>query len=119
MEIRREYKMKKRMILLASLLSLALAGNFLLSQVTRGGIIGTVTDSEGNPLPGVAVQGVSPSLVGQATAVTDEMGRYRLLSLPPGNYKITFSLPGFKSLLQENIVLRIEQTLASNVLIEM
>jgi len=92
-----------------------LLGSFAVGQQTNAKIIGTVTDSEGNPLPGVTVEATSPKLVGKASSITDESGTYRLLNLTPGVYKVTFALEGFKSVQRENIQLNLEQTLAVKV----
>jgi hypothetical protein len=90
----------------------------LTAQVPAGKIIGTVTDEQGTPLPGVAVEGTSPNLVGRATAVTDPNGVYRLFAVTPGTYKIKFTLQGFKPLIRDGIVVTIEQTVKLNVSLE-
>ncbi len=90
----------------------------LSAQVPTGKIFGTVTDENGTPLPGVAVEATSPSLVGKATAVTDINGVYRLFALTPGTYKIKFALQGFKPLTRDGIVVTIEQTVKLNVSLE-
>ncbi|HEY0158703.1 MAG TPA: TonB-dependent receptor [Thermoanaerobaculia bacterium] len=65
------------------------------SAQTTGGVAGTVTDATGGALPGVTVSATSPSLQGVRTTVTDETGTYRLLTLPPGAYSLTYELSGF------------------------
>jgi Carboxypeptidase regulatory-like domain/TonB dependent receptor-like, beta-barrel len=107
--------MKKRMSFVFLFVGLFLSWNALAAQEPVGKIIGTVTEEDGSPLPGVSVVATSPSLIGQATSTTDGKGVYRLLSLPAGTYKITFSLPGFKSVVQEAVGLAIEKTLVINV----
>jgi len=87
----------------------------LAAKVPSGQIFGTVTDEQGTPLPGVAVEGTSASLVGRADALTDAKGVFRLLALSPGTYRIKFSLAGFKSLTRDGIVLNLEQTVKLNV----
>jgi protocatechuate 3,4-dioxygenase beta subunit len=73
---------------------------FVFGQSQVGKIVGTVTDTDGNALPGVLVKATSPKLVGEATSVTDENGVYRLLNLVPGTYTIAFSMEGFKTVEQ-------------------
>jgi len=82
---------------------------------TKGNIFGTVTDEEGGPLPGVAVEATSPSLLGKAATLTDGSGKYRLLSLQPGIYSISFSLQGFKHVTRSEIVVQINQTVTVDV----
>jgi hypothetical protein len=82
---------------------------------TKGNIFGTVTDEEGVPLPGVAVEAISPSLLGKVATLTDGAGKYRLLSLQPGIYTITFTLQGFKHVTRSEIVIQINQTITVDV----
>ena len=65
------------------LVGVLLVGGLLVAQASTSKIIGTVTDSEGNALPGVTVEATSPKLVGKATAITDENGPSGLLNLHP------------------------------------
>jgi len=59
-------------------------------------LAGAVRDTSGGVLPGVTVEASSPALITKVrTSVTDASGQYRIPDLPPGTYKITFSLPGF------------------------
>jgi hypothetical protein len=91
-------------------LGLALFSASLFAQVSTGKIFGTVTDEQGTPLPGVAVEATSPQLVGKATAVTETNGVYRLFGLTPGTYKLTFTLQGFKPVIRTGIIVAIEQS---------
>lgn len=97
--------MRKFLSTLAAIL-LLFAG-FAYSQEQFGQLTGTITDEEGAPLPGVTVEATSPVLIGTATSVSDEMGRYRLLRLPPGTYKVVFTLSGFTTLVREGIIVRL------------
>lgn len=110
--------MKNKLVLLAMIFVL-IAGGTALAQINpEGRITGKVVDDQGNPLPGVTVEATSPRLVGKAATVTDATGTYRLLALPSGTYEITFSLPGFKTLIRKDIVLQLSQTLVINVTME-
>ena len=64
------------------------AGSVFAQTSTTGSIEGTVTDTTGAAVPGIAVRVTSPNLISAQTAVTDEGGRYRILGLPPGKYAI-------------------------------
>ncbi|MCA1674343.1 MAG: carboxypeptidase-like regulatory domain-containing protein [Actinobacteria bacterium] len=70
---------------------------------STGSISGEVKDSQGGVLPGVTVTGTSPAQIGQLTAVTNEAGIFRFPSVPPGEYKLSFELPGFQSVVREGI----------------
>ena len=60
---------------LAVLVLFALAAPPVFAQTTSN-IVGHVTDEQGSPLPGTAVEATGPALQGTATAVTDSQGRY-------------------------------------------
>jgi hypothetical protein len=69
-------------------------------------LTGVVTDTSGAVLPGVMVEARSPALIEQVrSSVTDETGRYRIVDLRPGTYSVTFTLPGFATVLREGIEL--------------
>ncbi|MET0211631.1 MAG: carboxypeptidase-like regulatory domain-containing protein, partial [Vicinamibacterales bacterium] len=68
-------------VVVVSLVPLAVVPAF--GQGAAGSIIGKVTDQTGAVLPGVTVTATSPALqVPQVTAVTNELGEYRLAPLP-------------------------------------
>ncbi len=76
--------------------------------LAQGGaaLAGVVTDTSGAVLPGVTVEARSPVLIEQVrSTVTDETGRYRIVDLRPGAYRLTFTLPGFSTVLREGIEL--------------
>jgi Carboxypeptidase regulatory-like domain len=67
-------------------------------------LAGTVRDASGAVLPGVTVEAASPALIEKVrTTVSDGTGLYRILDLTPGTYKLTFTLPGFTTVLREGI----------------
>lgn len=92
-----------------------ISGMLMAQKPTAGKIIGTVTDDEGMPLPGVTVTAEGPKLVGKASAITNEEGVYRLMALPSGTYTLTFTLQGFNTVVREDIVIRVEQTLPVDI----
>ena len=79
-------------IVIGSLLLCSVAG----AQSTQtGDINGTVTLEDGSPLPGVIIQAVGDVLPRPRSTVSDADGTYRFAAMPPGNYKVTFTMPGF------------------------
>ena len=63
-------------------------------------------DTSGAVLPGVTVEAASPALIEKTrAAVTDGNGQYQIPALPPGAYAITFSLPGFGTLVRDGVEL--------------
>ena len=72
----------------------------------RASIVGVVQDASGAVMPGVTVEASSPALIEQVrAAVSDGAGRYSIIDLRPGTYTVTFTLPGFRSVKREGIVL--------------
>jgi hypothetical protein len=77
-------------------------------------IAGVVTDNTGGILPGVTVEASSPALIEQSRVVfTDSQGAYRIIALNPGEYTVTFSLPGFSTVVVEGTTLA--ATFSANV----
>src|SRR5919198_3113059 len=69
-----------------------------------GTISGVVKDASGAVLPGVSVEVASPALIEKTrTAVSNESGQYTIVSLPPGTYSVTFTLPGFTTTKRDGI----------------
>jgi hypothetical protein len=65
-------------------------------------IAGAVRDTSGALLPGVTVEAASPALIEKVrAAVTDGSGRYRIEDLRPGLYTVTFTLPGFATVVRD------------------
>lgn len=76
-------------------LSLALSSPFVHAVEVTGQIRGQVADPSGIGVPGVTVSASAETLMGIATATTDDDGYYRFPSLPPGKYEITVIVEGF------------------------
>ena len=76
------------------------------SLATAQSLAGTVRDTSGAVLPGVTVEASSPALITKVrTGVTDGAGQYRIPDLPPGTYTVTFTLPGFATVIREGVEL--------------
>jgi len=88
------------------LLLLVAAGAF--AQGTTGALTGTVSQA-GTNLPGVTVTISSPSMQGTRTTVTNENGDYNFSSIPPGQYKVVFSLSGLTDI-TKNVLVNLVET---------
>jgi len=76
------------------------------SQVLTSNITARAQDSTGGVIPGVEVTISSPAMIGGARKeITDETGTYRFTLLPPGVYRVSFALPGFKTLNIDDVTL--------------
>jgi hypothetical protein len=91
------------LVRLIVLLGIVVAGPTLASAQS---LAGTVRDTSGAVLPGVTVEASSPALITKIrTGVTDDAGQYRIPDLPPGTYKVTFTLAGFATVVREGLEL--------------
>ncbi|HVS12462.1 MAG TPA: carboxypeptidase regulatory-like domain-containing protein [Thermoanaerobaculia bacterium] len=84
---------QRALILTGLLLALVLVATPAAAQQT-GAITGTVTSSDGQPLPGVTIQASGDVLPLARTAITGSDGTYRFQLLPPGIYELSFTLEG-------------------------
>src|SRR5262245_44752298 len=82
--------------------------------LAQGSIVGQVRDESGGVLPGVTVEASSPVLIEKVkSGVTDDQGRYRIVDLRPGTYKLTFTLTGFSTLTRDGLQLSADQSLTA------
>jgi hypothetical protein len=72
-------------------------------------ITGTVTDETKAVLPGVTITATNLATGGQTAGVADERGEFRLLNLPPGQYRVQAELSGFSTVLLSSIELLVGQ----------
>jgi hypothetical protein len=105
-----------RITLSALAVLVALGFQSAAAQTSEGGAIaGAVRDSSGAVMPGVTVEAASPALIERVrSVVTDEQGLYRIVNLRPGNYTVTFTLPGFTTFKREGIELTTSFTATVN-----
>jgi hypothetical protein len=104
------------LVVVVSLVTLAAAPAF--GQGAAASIIGKVTDQTGAVLPGVTVTATSPALqVPQVTAVTNELGEYRLAPLPIGAFELSFDLQGFAAARRQDIRLTVGFTARVDVVL--
>ena len=78
-------------------------------------ISGQVKDNSGGVMPGVTVEASSPVLIeGRRTAVTDGEGRFTIVNLRPGVYRVTFALEGFSTVVRDGLELPADFTATVN-----
>jgi hypothetical protein len=88
------------------------------SRITSG-LAGIVEEEDRETsLPGALVKIESPDLIGgPRVTTTDANGRYQFLELPPGTYKITATLSGYKTIELEGV--RLSAGMTADVPIDM
>lgn len=100
---------------LFAVLALALP---VLSGGLTGSIKGRITDKQGFPLPGAFLYIKSPAFQGMQNYITADKGNFAFTQLPPGTYKLTVEMPGFKTVNVEDIRLDMGKVLTVNVRLE-
>ena len=96
----------------AALLLLAMVPAVALAQAS---ITGVVRDTSGAVLPGVTVEATSPVIIEKVrSATTDGTGRFIIPDLRPGTYRVTFSLPGFRSVVRDELELQGTSVVTAN-----
>jgi hypothetical protein len=86
-----------------AVLALAIVPSAVYAQAS---ITGVVRDTSGAVLPGVTVEASSPALIEKVrVVVSDDSGQYRIENLRPGEYVVTFTLPGFSTFRRDGIEL--------------
>jgi hypothetical protein len=84
------------------------------TQITTAVIEGVVVDASGAVLPGATVEVRNVDTNFARTLTTDREGRFVALQLPPGRYAVTFSLPGFTTVVQENVLVTVGEAARLN-----
>jgi hypothetical protein len=88
--VRRRWTVLQRLRNVAILFLLVLGCAAMASaQVNTATLSGTVSDPQGLSVKGAKVTMTSAGTGAQRTSVTDDAGRYNLVGLPPGQYKMT------------------------------
>ncbi|MGH9338860.1 MAG: carboxypeptidase regulatory-like domain-containing protein [Acidobacteriota bacterium] len=75
------------------------------AQTANGRIAGLVTDPAGAVVPGVEVTTINEETGVSYLALTDDVGRYTFVLLPPGRYRLSAALPGFRTYDRRGLVL--------------
>lgn len=99
--------MKNLRIFLVLSLCFSVASILSAQHLQTGFIKGIVTDTEGVPLPGVAITVTGPNLIGSRTAITTESGTFRVPALPPGTYTLETGLEGFQTVKREGVIVNV------------
>jgi hypothetical protein len=110
-----EERLMKTRILAGAIVAAVLVSAGLASFAAAqgvGAIGGNVSDDSGAALPGVTVSLSNPGVIGgDQSTVTDERGAYQFTRLVPGNnYAVKTALQGFRSAVQERIVVNSDTT---------
>jgi hypothetical protein len=92
-----------------ALLALFLAASAIAQTAATADLHGTVKDPNGAVISGATVTVSDPERNFERSAQTNETGYFTLLSLPPGNYRLTISAKGFAKMVAKNVGLTVGQ----------
>ncbi len=100
-----------------SVIGLLIASAVASAQLSTARLSGRVTDESKAVLPGVTVTMTRTDTGLTRTDVTDGNGSYVLPNLPTGPYRLEVSLSGFRTFVQNGIVLQVAGTPEINVVL--
>ena len=81
------------------------------AQTITGSVTGTVTDNSGAVVPGAEIKLINTQTGVVRSAVSDELGNFQFLLLPPGLYTVEASLSGFKTFRRQGILVETDRSL--------
>ena len=103
-------------VLIGSLLCLTPAA--ARAQVTTADLVGTIRDATGGVVPGVTVSVTNEATGVTRSATTGEGGTYSFTALPPGLYKLTAELSGFRKVERTGVALQVNQRAQIDMVLE-
>lgn len=96
----------------------AVATGIAWGQGAAGTLTGTVQDKSGAVVPGATVVVTNVATGVEEKTTTTSAGAYTLPYLPAGTYKIRVTAPGFRPAENENVGLRVAQTMSINITLD-
>ena len=88
------------------------------AQVLYGSIVGAVVDQSDAAVPNATVTATSKQTGLTRETSTDLSGRYSLVNLLPGTYNLRVSASGFRTLVREDILVRINAVTRADLQLE-
>ena len=89
------------------------------AQAVTGTISGTITDAQGQVIPGATVTVIAEATTESRDVVSDARGDFQATNLQPGKYTVRVALQSFRTLERKNIVLSAGERIAvGNLVLE-
>ena len=90
----------------------------LYAQMTTSSLSGKISDAQG-AVPGAAVVAVHTPSGTQYYAISNNEGRYTIQGMRPGGpYEVTISLLGYKTVVYQDVTLKLSETYTQDVVLE-
>jgi Carboxypeptidase regulatory-like domain len=113
--VRRRSFVKSRIFIALLLLCACLTVRSVLGQNTTGSITGRLTDPTGAVIAGAKVTVRNLGTGEVRTLTTDASGDFTATLLLPGHYSVTAEHTGFKTSIQNDITLEVDQTVRADL----
>src|SRR6187399_3137710 len=108
--------MRKPILVMAFLLA---AGIDASAQEFTGSIYGRIVDPSNAVMPGVSITVEGKATQSRRTVESEANGSYRVLYLPPGEYRVTYQKSKFKKIVYEGAKIEVDKTLTMNVTMQL
>src|SRR5438128_9589226 len=108
-------------MIIRSLLAIVCLSVFTLAafaQTDRGTLTGTVSDTTGAVIPGVAIEAKNVHTGAVYQAGSSETGNYTVVQLPAGTYEVSATLPGFRRFVRTGVIVSVATVLRIDVTLE-
>ena len=97
---------------------LFLSASKAFAQTDRGTLTGTVSDTTGAVIPGVAIEARNVQTGAAYQAGSSETGNYTLAQLPAGTYELSAMLPGFKRFVRTGLIVSVATVLRIDITLD-
>jgi hypothetical protein len=97
-------------LILVLCLALGFVATTTVGQAVYGGIIGTVTDPQGNAVAGAKVTVTSVTKNTSDETTTNESGNFSVIHLIPDTYRVKIEAPGFKANDIASVLVQVDTT---------
>ena len=110
---------RTKLFLFSFLLMTTLIPATALGQAYSGSLTGVIKDPSGAVVPAAEVKLTDANKGYSLDVKSDELGRYLLRSLPPGTYRLSIVASGFRTYVQQGIVLDVGQNASIDVALQL
>ncbi|MEK7408458.1 MAG: TonB-dependent receptor [Acidobacteriota bacterium] len=107
----------RSVVIAVLLLSLWLSSTPLPAQSPAATLQGTVTDATGAVVPNAAITLVNEATNVRQTTQSNQKGDYYFSHLPPGPYKLSVEVAGFRAFVRSGIQLQVQQQATADVVL--
>jgi len=114
----RLFQRSTKLTLLAAVLiaGVLLDARIMFGQNTASGtVLGTATDAQGAVVPGATITLTDVTLKTVHTVPSNETGQYVFVNVPPGEYTLSASMPGFSTSKIEGLIVSVGSQTTANL----